>query len=241
MSIIPVCNADEHIEHDESIESCANMDTAKGQEINDVKLARLESLCEKAKAEVNLTHISRYDRANAAKFFRDTVENTINYIQKDKLNILDRSSPSWQYYEEKLKDLDKTYKSASAAARIACYGKPRAFEKSPAKSSANLEPLGQHRTPIFKREATEPRYYYPHSDKRDYYSSSRSFPQAGPSAGRSRSRRPVSPRYMPSFKPEVEGLRHFGSTYGDCYRPGRHDLAEGRSLGFHDKSRKGLR
>ena len=243
-SNITACNADNLLEHDDSINGGTSVDTAKSEETNDTKLARLESLCEKARAEANLTHVSRYDRANAAKFFRDTVENIINYIQRDKLAVLDRSSPSWQYYEEKVKDLDKTYRSASAAARIACYGKPRAFEKTPAISPANLEPLGSqsnHRTPIFKREATEPRYYYPQSDRRDYYSSSKSFPQAAPSAYRSRSRRPVSPRHIPSFEPVAEGLRYFKSTYGDCYRPARYELAERRSLGFYDEGRNKLR
>ena len=240
-SKIPACNADSPIEHDEYIDSGVSVDTARLEETNDEKLTRLESLCKEARAEANLTHISRYDRANAAKFFRDTVENTINYIQRDKLAVLDQSSPSWRYYEEKVKDLEKTYKSASAAARTACYGKPRAFEKSPAKSSVNLEPLGHQRTPFFKREATEPGYYYPQSDRRDYYSSSRSFPQTAPSAYRSRGRRAVSPRHMPSFEPEAEGLRQFERKYDDCYRPTRNELGEGHSLGMYDNIRNRLR
>lgn len=37
--------------------------------------------CEKAKAEMEISHTSRYGKANAAKFLRDTAENTINYIE----------------------------------------------------------------------------------------------------------------------------------------------------------------
>lgn len=153
---------------------------------------------------------SRYEKANAAKFLRDTAENTIKYIEANNLS----SQPE---YGEKLKDLHKTFREAAAAARQACYGKPGPFEI----SSANLEPLGSlgHRTPITKRGAKERRHPPSLYAKRDDYGSSEPFQSAAGSAYRERSRRSASPYQAPSFK--HEGHRRFRDYPGDRYRSDR--------------------
>ena len=203
-----------------------DIDTVRTQQTHDAKLARLESLCEEAKADWNSSHTSRFGRANAAKFLRDTVENTICYIQSNKLAISDQLLPSSKrYYEEKLKDLYRTYREATTSARMACYGKSRAFEVPP----ANQEPLKSQipRIPYSRREATGPRRSPSHVGERAYSSLSSSFPPAGPSLYRSRGRRSASPLKTPNIN--RKGYQRLKHMHGDRYRPARKQLAEDQS------------
>ena len=139
-------------EYEENVNTGATLRIARTEQTHDAKLARLESLCEKAQADMAIAHPSRFGRANAAKFLRDTAENTINYIQANNLS----TQPG---YGEKLDDLHNMFREAAAAAREACYGKPGPYER----SSANLEPLGSlgHRNtaPSFRprRRSASPR------------------------------------------------------------------------------------
>ena len=178
-------------------------------------MARLEFLCEQAKADLETTHPSRYDRANAARFLRDTVENTINYIILNRNATSDQAHPQDQGCEEKLKALDKTYEEAARVAKRACFGKSRSFEE----SSVNNEPPRtlHRRARPFKRGATELRRSPPSSVKHSQSSQSRSFPSANPAHNHLRRRRSASPRHKPSFKPAT--YRRVRPKEGDYYRP----------------------
>lgn len=171
---------------------------------DDPNLQRLECLCKEARADFESSGPARYEKANAARFLRDTVENTIIYIKSNKVVISEQGFPRLaREYEEKLKSLEQTFKEAAIAARDAHRGEPRRFEK----SAANFVPLRsqQHRTPIVKRRATKPRRSL-RLGTYEVIGISSSFPSAT-LPKRPRSRRSVSPR---------EGQN---SIHGDRYRP----------------------
>ena len=189
---------------------CVTLDISNTENLDlepddDPKFQRLESLCEEARVDFESSGPARYEKANAARFLRDTVENTILYIKSNKLGDSGqgfcRPAPE---YEEKLKDLEQTFKEAAIAAREAHRGEPRRFEK----SASNLIPLRsqQYRTPIVKRKATEPRRSPLRLGNYEVSSISSLFPSAT-LPKRPRSHRSASPRERQN------------GVYVDRYRP----------------------
>lgn len=190
----------------------ADPDALSVQHHDDEQLLRLESLCQKAKVDFESAGSARYDKANAARFLRDTVENTIIYIRSSKLAVSGQAFlPVKPGYEGKLKDLEQMYKKAAIAARDAHRGEPRPFEK----SSANLLHLRspQHRNPVCKRRVTEPRRSSLRLGKYEVSGIPSSFPPAS-LPRRPRSSRSASPRDFRHGGPQ----RHM-RMHGDRYRP----------------------
>ena len=176
-------------------------------------MLRLESLCDKAKRDFKASGFARYEKANAAKFLRDTVENTINYIKSTKPADSDQGWPGNKpSYQEKLRSLEQTWEQAAIAAQNAHRGEPRRFER----SMVNSIPVRSVQQRVSKPRATEPRHSSLRLGKYEVSDVSSPCPRATLSYD-SRSQRSASPREVHANKHEYSGSQK--GTRGDHYRP----------------------
>ncbi|KAL8793687.1 MAG: hypothetical protein Q9195_003736 [Heterodermia aff. obscurata] len=142
-------------DHDKQVKTSGNLNHPENLHESDPKLRRLESLCDKAKRDFRASGFARYEKANAAKFLRDTVENTINYIKSTKFADSDQGwSDNEPNYQEKLRGLEQTWEQAAIAAQNAHRGEPRRFER----SLVNSIPVLSAQQRVSKPKATEPRH-----------------------------------------------------------------------------------
>ena len=201
------------LDHDKQVKTDGNLNDPENLHEGDAKLLRLENLCDKAKRDFKASGFARYEKANAAKFLRDTVENTINYIKSTKLAD---SGQGWSEnepnYREKLRSLEQTWEQAAIAAQNAHRGEPRRFER----SVVNSIPVHSGQQRVSKPKAMGPRRSSLRLGKYEVSGVSNPLLPATLSYD-SRSRRSASPR-------EVHANRHEYSrcqkgTGGDHYRP----------------------
>ena len=201
------------LDHVKQVKASGNIYHAENLHEGDPKLLRLESLCDKAKRDFKTSGFARYEKANAAKFLRDTVENTINYIKSTKLADSDQgSSGNEANYREKLRSLEQTWETAAIAAQNAHRGEPRRFER----SLVNSIPVHSVQQRVSKPKATEPRHSSLRLGKYEVSNVSSAYPLATLSYD-SRSRRSASPRKVHANGREYSGCQK--GTRGDRYRP----------------------
>ena len=201
------------LDYDKQVKANSNLNDPEKLHEGDPKLQRLESLCDKAKRDFKTSGFARYEKANAAKFLRDTVENTINYIKSTKLADSDQGwSGNEPKYREKLRSLEQMWEQAAIAAQNAHRGEPRRFER----SLVNSIPVHSVHQRVSKPKATEPRHSSIRLGKYEVSGVSSPFPPATLSYD-FRGRRSASPYEVHANRYEYSGSQK--GTRRDHYRP----------------------
>ena len=206
------------LDHDKQAKTTSKLYHPENLHEDDPKLLRLESLCDRAKQDFKASGFARYEKANAAKFLRDTVENTINYIKSTKLADSDQGwSGNQPFYREKLRSLEQTFEQAAIAAQNAHRGEPRRFER----SLVNSIPVHSAQQRVSKPNATESRQSSLRLGQYEVCGASSPLPPVALSYG-SGSRRSASPREMRANRHEY--FEYQRGRRGDHY--GHHECKE---------------
>ena len=93
----------------------------------DPKLNRLLGMFHQAKNDFRVAPLRSIDRTKAAKFLRDTIENTLAYITTKQLAARGKK-PTKGFESSTLEDLQETLKQARAVAEEGSGGKKRRFD-----------------------------------------------------------------------------------------------------------------
>ena len=123
----------------------------------DPKLNRLLGMFHQAKNDFHVAPLRSIDRTKAAKFLRDTIENTLAYITTKQLAARG-NEPTNGFESSTLEDLQETLKQARAVAEEGSGGKKRRFDAPQEATGIGSQPNAQNpRTTdhILRGRATE--------------------------------------------------------------------------------------